>query len=111
MRINRVTLLLSLIVLCFGTSSALAAAKSWFVTKDKRGICKVIKAKTRTSATISGPFATKREALESKEKECAGPMRPRKPARKPVQPESSSQTGETNMQPTGPGQQGPPSDR
>ena len=40
------------------------------VIKAKNGVCRVIKAKEKTPATIAGPFKTKEEAQKAKEKEC-----------------------------------------
>lgn len=48
----------------------LAAADKWVVIKDKKGVCKVIKAKGKTPKTIAGPFNTQAEAQKAKEEKC-----------------------------------------
>lgn len=58
------------IIFVLTTVTAFAAGDSFFVTKDKNGVCKVIKAKEKTPASIAGPFKTKDEATKAKEKEC-----------------------------------------
>ncbi|MFA6224495.1 MAG: hypothetical protein WC647_19525 [Desulfomonilaceae bacterium] len=61
-----------------------AAGDSYFVIKDKNGICKVIKGQEKTPATIAGPFKTKEEAVKAKEKECAkASNQPSKPTSPP----------------------------
>ncbi len=59
------------IIFVLTTVVAFAAGDSYVVIKDKNGVCKVIKAKDKTPATIAGPFKTKEEAEKAKEKECA----------------------------------------
>jgi hypothetical protein len=49
---------------------AFAADTSFFVVKDKNGVCKVIKAKDTPPTSIAGPFKTKKEAKKSKPAEC-----------------------------------------
>ena len=39
--------------------------------KDKHGVCKVIKDKNGTPGTMAGPFQTRAEAQEAKEKGCS----------------------------------------
>lgn len=50
--------------------SAFAAEKKYFVIKDSKGVCKVIQAKDKTPATISGPFDKKKDAEKSKSDLC-----------------------------------------
>jgi hypothetical protein len=50
--------------------SAFAADKKYFVIKDTKGVCKVIQAKEKTPATISGPFEKKQDAEKSKKDLC-----------------------------------------
>ncbi|MFH0958404.1 MAG: hypothetical protein V1897_06840 [Pseudomonadota bacterium] len=66
------------------TVAAFAAGDSYVVIKDKKGVCKIIKAQEKTPKTIAGPFKTKEEAQKAKEKECAKPSsKPGKPAKEP----------------------------
>jgi hypothetical protein len=72
------------VIFLLTTVAAFAAGDSYVVIKDKNGVCKVIKAKDKTPATIAGPFKTKEEAVKAKEKECAKPSgKPGKPAKEP----------------------------
>ena len=50
--------------------SAFAADKKYFVIKDTKGVCKVIQAKEKTPASISGPFDKKQNAEKSKNDLC-----------------------------------------
>ncbi len=50
--------------------SAFAADKKYFVIKDTKGVCKVIQAKEKTPASISGPFDKKQDAEKSKNDLC-----------------------------------------
>lgn len=52
------------------TLTAFAAEKQWCVTKDKRGVCKVIQCKDKTPTTIAGPFPTKEAATKAKAEKC-----------------------------------------
>lgn len=57
------------------------AADKYVVIKDKKGVCKVIRAKKdKTPATIAGPYATKAEAQKAKEEKC--PKKKKEPAKK-----------------------------
>lgn len=79
------TLVVFLVVAVFGLVSGLAfAADKYVVIKDKKGVCKVIKAKDKTTKTIAGPFATKAEAEKAKEEKCPKKKEPAKkdPAKK-----------------------------
>jgi hypothetical protein len=105
MRIERIVVLLLLATFSFTTSSALAMTKHWFVIKDKHGVCKVIKTKNKTHATVAGPFKTKRAALASKAKVCEGAIPSHKTTKKSIRPGTSSQMG-THQ--TTPGQLGAP---
>ncbi len=71
-------LVVFLMVAVFALVSGLAfAADKYVVIKDKKGVCKVIKAKKdKTAKTIAGPFATKAEAQKAKEKECPKKKKP-----------------------------------
>ncbi|MGO8879095.1 MAG: hypothetical protein ACLPVO_06280, partial [Desulfomonilaceae bacterium] len=42
--------------------STFAAAESWVVIKDKKGVCEVVAAQEKTTGIIAGPFKTKEEA-------------------------------------------------
>ena len=70
MKVRRLIHLFLGIVFVLTTVVAFAADESYVVIKDKNGVCKVIKAKDKTPATIAGPFKTKAEAQKAKEKEC-----------------------------------------
>ncbi|MGO8880250.1 MAG: hypothetical protein ACLPVO_04510 [Desulfomonilaceae bacterium] len=80
MKVRRLVGLFIAIIFILTTVIAFAAGDSYVVIKDKKGVCKVIKAKEKTPATIAGPFKTKEEAKKAKEKEC---------------PKASSKTGKT----------------
>ncbi|HMK34776.1 MAG TPA: hypothetical protein VK463_06900 [Desulfomonilaceae bacterium] len=109
MRIKRLMALFTVAIFCLTSSLALAAGRNWFVIKNKRGVCKVVKTKSEPSAAIAGPFETKKEAQRVKEKECGTAAKQRKPLKTPRRSEPSSQTGEPGMLPTSPGQSGMPS--
>ena len=70
MKVRRLVGLFIAIIFILTTVIAFAAGDSYVVIKDKKGVCKVIKAKEKTPATIAGPFKTKEEAKKAKEKEC-----------------------------------------
>jgi len=57
------------------TLTAMAAEKQWCVTKDKKGVCKVIQCKDKTPTTIAGPFPTKEAAKKAKEEKCPKPAK------------------------------------
>ncbi len=60
-----------LVALSLSLVAALAfAAEQWFVVKDAKGVCKVIKAKAKTAKSIAGPFAKKEDAVKAKEEKC-----------------------------------------
>jgi hypothetical protein len=84
MKVRRLVGLFIAIIFVLTTVIAFAAGDSYVVIKDKKGVCKVIKAKEKTPATIAGPFKTKEEAQKAKEKEC---------------PKASSETGKTKISP------------
>lgn len=50
--------------------STFAAAESWVVIKDKKGVCQVELAQEKTTGIIAGPFKTKEEAKKAQAKEC-----------------------------------------
>ncbi len=58
------------VVFVLTTVAAFAAVDSYFVIKDKNGVCKVIEAKDKTPTTMAGPFKTKEEAEKAREKAC-----------------------------------------
>ena len=71
---------LAILVIFALTATVAVAADSWFVIKDKKGVCKVIKAKEKTPKTIAGPFASKAAAQKAKDKKCPKPAKATKPA-------------------------------
>ena len=84
MKARRLIGLFIAIIFVLTTVVAFAAGDSYVVIKDKNGICKVIKAKEKTPATIAGPFKTKEEAKTAKEKECPkASSKPSKPTASP----------------------------
>lgn len=87
MKVRRLIGLFIAIIFVLTTVVAFAAGDSYVIIKDKRGICKVIKAKEKTPATIAGPFKTKEEAKKAKEKEC--PKASSKPSKATTPPKSS----------------------
>ncbi|MDR3603268.1 MAG: hypothetical protein P4L38_01445 [Syntrophaceae bacterium] len=90
MKVRRLIGLFIAIIFVLTTLVAFAAGDSYVVIKDKRGVCKVIKAKEKTPATIAGPFKTKEEAKKAKEKECPkASSKPSKPSKATTPPKSS----------------------
>ena len=87
MKARRLVGLFIAIIFVLTTVAAFAAGDSYVVIKDKKGVCKVIKAKEKTPATIAGPFKTKEEAKKAKEKEC--PKASSKPSKATTPPKSS----------------------
>jgi len=85
MQLRRLVGLFIAMIFVLTTVTAFAAEDSFFVIKDKNGVCKVIKAKEKTPATIAGPFKTKDEATKAKDKEC-----PPKPSGKTSKSKGSS---------------------
>ena len=84
MKARRLIGLFIAVIFVLTTVAAFAAGDNYVVIKDKRGVCKVIKAKEKTPATIAGPFKTKEEAVKAKEKECAKPgSKSGKPGKEP----------------------------
>ena len=84
MKVRRLVGLFVAIIFVLTTVVAFAAGDSYVVIKAKNGVCRVIKAKEKTPATIAGPFKTKEEAQKAKEKECAkASSQPSKPATPP----------------------------
>jgi hypothetical protein len=67
-----------LMVFAFSASLAIAADKQWFIIKDKKGVCRVIKAAAKAPKTIAGPFKTQGEAQKAKEKTCPKPAKKKK---------------------------------
>ncbi len=55
--------------LILATGTAFRAGNGYVVIKDKKGVCRVIKASKKTPSTIAGPFNTQEEAKRAKEKE------------------------------------------
>ena len=74
---KKLLVFLTVVVFALTASFGLAAGKSWFIIKDKNGVCKVIEAEKKTPKTIAGPFASKDAAVKAKEKKC-----PAAPAKK-----------------------------
>ena len=70
MKVRRLIGFFTAIIFVLTSIVAFAAGDSYVVIKDKKGVCKVIKAKEKTPETIAGPFKTKAEAKKAKEKEC-----------------------------------------
>ena len=70
MKVRRLIGFFIVIIFVLTTIVAFAAGDSYFVIKDEKGVCKVIKAQEKTSATIAGPFKTKAEAQNAMGKEC-----------------------------------------
>jgi len=87
MKARRLVGLFIAIIFVLTTVVAFAAGDSYVVIKDKKGVCKVIKAQEKTPATIAGPFKTKEEAKKAKEKEC--PKASSKPSKPGTSPKSS----------------------
>ena len=59
-----------LVLFCILTLfSTFAAAESWVVIKDKKGVCQVVVAQGKTPEIIAGPFKTKEEAKKAQAKE------------------------------------------
>jgi len=84
MKVRRLTGFFIAMIFVLTTVAVFAAGDSYFVIKDKNGICKVIKGQEKTPATIAGPFKTKEEAVKAKEKECAkASNQPSKPTSPP----------------------------
>ncbi|MDR3558346.1 MAG: hypothetical protein P4L61_02330 [Candidatus Pacebacteria bacterium] len=55
--------------LILATGTAFRVGNGYVVIKDKKGVCRVIKASKKTPSTIAGPFNTQEEAKRAKEKE------------------------------------------
>jgi len=87
MKARRLVGLFIAIIFVLTTVVAFAAGDSYVVIKDKKGVCKVIKAKNTTPATIAGAFKTKAEAQKAKEKEC--PKASSKEGKSTTKPKSS----------------------
>ncbi len=68
--VKRIVVAIVAISFVLGVSLALAAEKSWFVQKDKNGVCSVHQLKAKTDKTIAGPFPTKDAAVKAKEEKC-----------------------------------------
>jgi hypothetical protein len=87
MKVRRLVAYFIVIIFVLTTVVAFAAGDSYVVIKDKKGVCKVIKAQERTPATIAGPFKTKEEAKKAKEREC--PKASSTPGKPTTSPRSS----------------------
>jgi hypothetical protein len=84
MKVRRLIGLFIAVIFVLTTVIAFAAGDSYVVIKDKKGICKIIKAQEKTPKTIAGPFKTKEEAVKAKEKECPKTSsQPSKPSTSP----------------------------
>ena len=69
--LKKIAVLTIVIIFALGSGLALAAAeKSWFVQKDKNGVCSVHQLKAKTDKTIAGPFPTKDAAMKAKTEKC-----------------------------------------
>ncbi len=88
MRVRRLIGFFTAIIFVLTTIVAFAAGDSYFVIKDKNGVCKVIKAQEKTSATIAGPFKTQVEAQKAMEQEC--PKVSSKPNKSTTEPNKST---------------------
>ena len=87
MKVRRLIGFFTAIIFVLTSIVAFAAGDSYVVIKDKKGVCKVIKAKEKTLSTVAGPFKTKEEAKKAKEKEC--PKASSKPSKSTTTPKSS----------------------
>ncbi|MGO9117420.1 MAG: hypothetical protein ACLQPD_07370 [Desulfomonilaceae bacterium] len=76
--LTKIAVLTVVIIFALCSGLALAAEKSWFVQKDKNGVCSVHQLKAKTDKTIAGPFPTKDAATKAKEEKC-----PKKPEKTP----------------------------
>jgi hypothetical protein len=89
MKVRRLIGFFTVIIFVLTTIVAFAAGNSYFVIKDGNGVCKVIKAQEKTSATtIAGPFKTKAEAQNAMGKEC--PKVSSKPSKSTTDPNEST---------------------
>jgi cell division protein FtsN len=70
MNSKRVWVLLLTVAFALTITVSLASA-DYVVIKDKNGRCSVRESDHKTPKTIAGPFKTKEEAQNAKEKECA----------------------------------------
>jgi hypothetical protein len=84
MKVRRLIGFFIAIIFVLTTIVAFAAGDSYFVIKDKNGVCKVIKAQEKTSTTIAGPFKTQAEAQNAMGQEC--PKVSSKPSKSPTEP-------------------------
>jgi hypothetical protein len=75
---RRVAVLVLVLAFSLVSVLALAAGDKWVVIKDKKGVCKVIKAKGKTPKTIAGPFDTEAKARQAKAKMCPKAAKPDK---------------------------------
>jgi hypothetical protein len=83
--LTKIAVLTVVMIFALGSGLALAAEKSWFVQKDKNGVCSVHQLKAKTDKTIAGPFPTKDAAMKAKEEKC--PKKSEKtPEKKPTPP-------------------------
>ena len=80
--LTRIAVLTIVIIFALGAALALAAEKSWFVQKDKNGVCSVHQLKAKTDKTIAGPFPTKDAAMKAKAEKCPKAEKKTKPEKK-----------------------------
>lgn len=88
MKARRLIGFLIAMIFVLTTVAAIATGDSYVVIKDKNGVCKVIKAQEKTSATIAGPFKTQVEAQNAMGKEC--PKVSSKPSKSTTEPNKST---------------------
>jgi hypothetical protein len=90
-------LLVFLAVTIFALTSTLglAAGKSWFLIKDKNGVCKVIEAEKKTPKTIAGPFTSKDAAAKAKDKKCPAAPAKKAAAKKKAAPKKKADPKKT----------------
>jgi hypothetical protein len=87
-KMKRLVTLVGLLVFCvIGTTVVKAADEVWVVIQDVNGVYKVISAKGKTPKTVAGPFTTKVQAQEAKEKLKSGKLKPSET--KPTKTEST----------------------
>ncbi len=88
MKVRRLIGLFIAVIFVLTTIVAFAAGDNYFVIKGENGVCKVIKAQEKTSATIAGPFKTQVEAQNAMGKEC--PKVSSKPSKSTTEPSKST---------------------
>ncbi len=80
--LKKIAVLTIVVIFALCSGLALAAEKSWFVQKDKNGVCSVHQLKAKTDKTIAGPFPTKDAAMKAKEEKCPKPEKKSKTEKK-----------------------------